>query len=133
MCPHCSHKLSLHHERVNYDVLVCNNDNCKFYLKNKALLQNNQAEHLKTNSNQYKLHYTFRLFDISMDLIEEQSSNDFIIHHSQYTLGLILTYYVNYGLSCRKTAQILEEIHDIKISHQTIIYYARAAAKLTEK
>lgn len=68
-----------------------------------------------------------------MDLIEEQSSNDFNIHHSQYSLGLILTYYVNYGLSCRKTAQILEEIHDIKISHQTIINYARAAAKLTEK
>lgn len=50
VCPHCSHKLYLHHECVTYDVLVCNNDNCKFYLKNKALLQNNQAEHLKTNT-----------------------------------------------------------------------------------
>ena len=33
-CSHCSHKLSLHHECGNYDVLVCNNDNCKFYIIN---------------------------------------------------------------------------------------------------
>ncbi len=111
-------------------------------MKNKQSLENNQAEHLKTNSNHYKLRYTFRLFDISFDQIKNETSHNFNIHskidlsnihHSQYTLGLILTYYVNYGLSCRKTAQIMEEIHDIKISYQTIINYAEAAAKLTEK
>jgi transposase-like protein len=54
------------------------------------------------------------------------------IHHSQYTLGLVLTYYVNYGLSSRKTARILYEVHGIKITHQTVINYAEAAASITE-
>lgn len=141
-CPHCYNKLMLHHERGSYDVLVCQNDNCKFYLKNKQLVKANQAEHLKINVNNYKLHYTFRLFDITFDQIKNESFHEFNInskinlnniHHSQYTLGLILTYYVNYGLSCRKTAQIMEEIHGIKLSRQTIVNYAEAAAKLTEK
>lgn len=140
-CPHCSNKLALHHERSSYDVLYCTNDNCKFYLKNKDDYEKNKAEHLKTFSNHYKLRYYFRLFNISFDQIKE-SSNFFNfdskidlnnIHHSQFTLGLILTYYVNYGLSCRKTAQILEEVHNIKISHQTVINYAEAAANLAER
>ena len=141
-CPHCSNKLFLHHERSGYDVLVCPNDNCKFYLNNKKLVKNNEAEHLRVNATTYKLRYTFRLFDIDFNQIKKESFTDFNInskidlkniHHSQYTLGLILTYYVNYGLSCRKTAQIMEEVHGIKISYQTVINYAEAAAKLTEQ
>lgn len=42
------------------------------------------------------------------------------IRHSKHVLGLALTYYINYGLSLRKTALVLYEVHDIKISHQTI-------------
>lgn len=141
-CPHCGYKLFLHHNRENYDVLVCSHDNCKFYLANKKLKDDNQAEHLKTYTNWYKLRYTFRLFNFNYKQIKDEDNKDFNInskidlnqiHHSQYTLGLILSYYTNYGLSSRKTAQIMEEIHDVKISHQTIINYAEAAAKLTER
>ena len=140
-CPHCGYKLFLHHERHNYDVLVCSNDFCPFYLKNKKLVENNQADTLKTNTNGFKLHYTFRLFNFTLDDIKQnESDTSYVnskfslnkIHHSSHTLGLILTYYVNYGLSSRKTAQILEEIHDIKISYQTVINYAEAAAQLVE-
>ena len=139
-CPHCSYKLFLHHDRLNYDVLVCQNDNCSFYLKNKKLKEANEAEHLKTNSGWFKLRYTFRLFDFKLSDIKEKSKlniqslvNLCKIRHSDYALGLILTYYVNYGLSSRKTALILKEVHDIKISHQTVVNYAEAVSALTEQ
>lgn len=139
-CPHCKNKLSLKHMRKHYDVLFCHNYTCKFYLKNKKLLSNDQAKHLETSSKSYKLHYHFRLFDFSLAQIKDlpgltiNSRVDLSkIQNSYYTLGLVLTYYVNYGLSSRKTSQILSEVHNIKISHQTVVNYAEAAASVLEK
>ena len=139
-CPHCTHKLFLHHERSGYDVYVCPNDDCKFYLKNKKLVENQEGEHLKVNSLNYKLKYTYRDFSIKLDELKKDKKYNITskidltnIRHSNYCLGLVLSYYVNYGLSSRKTAQILREIHDIDISHQTVRNYAEAAAVLTER
>lgn len=138
-CPHCSYKLYLHRERSNYDVLVCRNNNCSFYLKNKRLFKDNKADHLKTTSGSTKIRYSFRFFDFNLDAIK--ACKDFKIRskidlskirHSNFALGLVLTYYVNYGLSSRKTALIMREVHDIHISHQTVINYAEAVAVHTE-
>lgn len=138
-CPHCEVKLELHHERADYDVLKCKNNTCSFYLKNKKLLKSNQADHLKTNSKSFKLRYHFRLFNFSMKNIKDDmpfTINTKIdldkIHHSMYTVGLALTYYVNYGLSSCKTSKILYEVHGIRLSHQSVINYAEAAAFITE-
>ena len=138
-CPHCEYKLYLHHDRSHYDVLVCQNKTCPFYLRNKKLLKEDQANHLLINSKQFKLRYHFRLFDFNMTSLKDNihlSINPKVdldkIHHSKYTLGLALTYYINYGLSSRKTSQILKEIHGIKLSHQSIVNYAEAVAALTE-
>ncbi len=142
MCPHCNCKLFTHHKRNNYNVLVCSNNNCSFYIKNKKKLNNNDYEDLKTNSGGFKLRYTFRLFNFTFNEIKNDvNSSHYIeskinidkIHHSKYVLGLILTYYVNYGLSSRKTSQIMREIHGVKVSYQTVINYAEAAAKRIEK
>jgi len=138
-CPHCERKLELVRNRSDYNVLRCHSDNCPFYIKNKKLLKSGEAQHLKTTSNSYKLRYHFRLFDFNIAEIKDNlpfSINSKIdlskIHHSKYTLGLVLTYYVNYGLSSRKTSRILYEVHGIKISHQTIVNYAEATAAITE-
>lgn len=138
-CPHCDRLLDLKHIRFEYDVLVCPSSNCPFYLKNKSLLLIHQANHLKTSSNQFKLRYHFRLFDFNIADIREnlpfpiKSKVDLSkIHHSQYTVGLVLTYYVNYGLSSRKTSRIMEEVHGIKITNQTVVNYAEAVASITE-
>jgi hypothetical protein len=45
-----------------------------------------------------------------------------------HIMGLCLTYHVNLGLSSRKTAHALEEVHGIKISHNMIANYAMTAA-----
>jgi transposase-like protein len=138
-CPHCERKLSLQHDRKDYDVLMCHNYECPFYLKNKKLLNHEQADHLLTSSNHYKLRYHFRLFNFDMASLKDnvhlsiQSRVDLDkIHHSKYTLGLVLTYYINYGLSSRKTSQILKEVHGIKLSHQSIVNYAEAVGAITE-
>ncbi|WP_154889176.1 DDE-type integrase/transposase/recombinase [Longibaculum muris] len=89
------------------------------------------------NPSQFSLHYITRVFNASLDKLEkfqhkiEPSKIDLSrIRNSKHILGLVLTYYINYGLSLRKTALILYEIHDIKISHQTIANYAQAASHL---
>lgn len=138
-CPHCANKLQLQHNRSNYAVLKCPNDKCSFYIRNKRHLAQGKADHLKTNTNCYKLRYYFRLFDFSMtDILNNlpftinSKVNIDKIYHSKYTLGLILTFYVNYGLSSRKTAKIMAEIFNIIISHQTVVNYSEAVSGITE-
>jgi len=43
-------------------------------------------------------------------------------------MGLCLTYKVNLGLSLRKAAEVLKEIHGIHISHQQVANYCKTAA-----
>ncbi len=54
------------------------------------------------------------------------------IHFDSKVLGLVLTYYVNYGLSSRKTALILKEVHGLKISHQTVLNYANTVSTIVK-
>lgn len=138
-CPHCDRKLEPHHERQDYDVLMCHNYQCSFYLKNKKALKDGYAHHLMINDSQYKLRYHFRLFNFTLASLKDQNHLSIQskvdldkIHHSKYTLGLVLTYYVNYGLSSRKTSQILKEVHGLSLTHQTVVNYAEAVASITE-
>ncbi|MBU0580061.1 MAG: DDE-type integrase/transposase/recombinase, partial [Candidatus Margulisbacteria bacterium] len=50
------------------------------------------------------------------------------IHNSQNILGLVLTFYISFALSARKTALILKSVFNIDISFQTVLNYAEAAA-----
>lgn len=54
------------------------------------------------------------------------------IHFDHKVLGLILTYYVNYGLGTRKKALIMKQIHGVRISHKTIITYANGVSFLVK-
>ena len=44
------------------------------------------------------------------------------------SISLCLTYKVNLGLSFRKTAQALNDIHGISISHQQVANYCKTAS-----
>jgi transposase-like protein len=138
-CPHCDRKLAVQHLRKDYDVLMCHNYACSFYLKNKKSINADDADHLLINDFQHKLRYHFRLFNFTLASLKDQNHLSIQskvdldkIHHSKYTLGLVLTYFVNYGLSSRKTAQILKEVHDLNLTHQTVVNYAEAVAAITE-
>ena len=87
----------------------------------------------KYNPN-FKLHYQYREYHISADDLKSARpvSNTKVnlenIHHSYHTLGLVLTFSINLGLSSRTTRDALKGIFDISLSHQTIINYINSSA-----
>lgn len=89
----------------------------------------------------FKLHYIYRAFNLSFKKLKANSFTPYQkikspkvdlarIHASNHVLGLILTYRINYGLAARKVAKIMYDIHNVNISHQTIINYSNAAGHL---
>lgn len=138
-CPYCGHKLTAVHDRSGYTVYKCQNPTCSLYKSNLKKLSKQQKKEYKINPSKFTLHYITRIFDGSIKQLENftktvRASKVELrnIRANRHTLGLILTYYINYGLSLRKTALILREVHDIKISHQTVANYAEAVSHLIE-
>lgn len=136
-CPYCGQKLEKYHERENFTVYRCGNYKCSYYKHNLKALNRKEKKLYKKNPSAFKLHYITRVFSASIEQLEQlqatvmptkvQLSN---IRNSDQVLGLTLTYHINYGLSLRKTALILREVHDIAVSHQTVANYTKAASCL---
>ena len=131
-CPHCSRILEPIKSRKHFIIHKCRNLKCPYYLHN---LKKVDIEHLdeKHGKSKYKLHYIYREFTIDffkMDLssLPKNASSLNFKRHDSYTMSLCLTYRVNLGLSLRKTAQALRDIHGIKISHQQVANYCTTAA-----
>ncbi|QVK18146.1 DDE-type integrase/transposase/recombinase [Mycoplasmatota bacterium] len=136
-CPHCSKNLERIKDRNSYIIYKCRHKNCSFYLDKLKKLTPDQLKQFKKKPGKFKLHYNYRAFDINFDSLERDSMSNLNmkvdlanIRHSKHTLGLILTYYVNYGLSSRKTAAIMYDIHQVKISHQTVMNYANSVSTM---
>ncbi|AZR74311.1 transposase [Anoxybacter fermentans] len=134
-CPHCSKRLEKIKERKDYFIFKCKNDNCPFYLNNLASMSKEQKKRFKIAPHEFKVRYIYRQFNFDYKPLSKSSPaipdvDISKIHASPHTLGLILTYYVNYGLSSRNTASLMEDIHGIKISHQTVLNYAESVACL---
>ncbi len=136
-CPHCKSKLQIQHDRNGYVVYRCRNDNCSYY-KSSLLKRDNGDKSIKTITDSDRLRYHFRCFkfninDVSKPKLELQSKVKLKnIHHSEFILGTVLTAYINYGLSTRKTSRLIYDLFGVKISHQTVANYAEAAASLTQ-
>lgn len=141
-CPYCHHKLSPHHDRKNYTVYVCQNSKCSYYKEKKAKKEETEDwSSIMTSSKQFRYRYHYREFKFNMQEIRDYFDNPSFesgpvdlsrIHVDEHTLGLILTYYINYGLSSRKVAAILRDIHGISISHQTVRNYAESVSSLVK-
>lgn len=138
-CPHCGKALDQIKDRQSYFIYKCRYRQCSFYLNQLASMTEAQQKRFKKYPHEFKVHYIFRAFDLDLPTLDSNSLMEINspidlsrIRHSKHVLGLILTYYVNYGLSSRKTAMIMKDIHQIKISHQTIVNYANATAKVVQ-
>jgi len=136
-CPHCSSALFKWKQSKQSTIYKCPSYKCLHYLRNKTLLTDEETtmrDRQKYNPN-FKLHYQFREYHISpQDLITARPAMDSIvdlknIHNSYHTLGLVLTFSINLGLSSRVTRNALKGIFDISISHQTVINYVNSAAR----
>jgi len=132
-CPYCHHALFKWKERSEVTIYKCCNDSCPHRLR--ALNKLNHAERLirKRLSSQFKLCYQVREYHYSPNELEHscpyKSNVDLSkIHNSPNILGLILTFYVSFAMSARKTALILRSVFNINVSYQTVLNYAAAAA-----
>ena len=129
-CPHCNHALVHKKDRKHFVVHKCVNPECPYYLHSLKKVDKNDLE---SNKYKYKLHYIYREFQIDffrMDLnsLPKNASSLRFKKHDSYVMSLCLTYKVNLGLSLRKTAQALKDIHGITISHQQIANYCKTAS-----
>ena len=131
-CPHCSNTLVPKKNRKYFVIHKYVNPKCPYYLHN---LKKVDKQDLKQDygKNKYKLHYIYREFQVDffrMDLnsLPKNASSLKFSKHNQHVLSLCLTYRINLGLSLRKTAQALKDIHGIAISHQQVANYCKTAS-----
>lgn len=132
-CPHCSKTLEKIKERKDFDVFKCKNNQCSYYQKKLKGLSKEEKKQFKKDPQAFKMRYIFRLFKFDYKPLSKESPElpkvDLSkLYVSPHTLGLILTYHVNYGLSARKTAAIMNDIHGVSISHQSILNYENSVA-----
>jgi len=131
-CPHCMNTLVPKKDRKHFIVHKCINPKCPYYLRNlKKVDKEDLAEDY--GKNKYKLHYIYREFTIDffkMDIttLPKNASSLKFSKNNAYIMSLCLTYHVNLGLSLRKTAQAMKDIHNISISHQMVANYCKTAA-----
>ncbi|MBO0996130.1 DDE-type integrase/transposase/recombinase [Bacillus sp. SD088] len=134
-CPHCAKTLEKVKKRKDFSVFKCKNNDCSYYQKKLKTMSKKEKKRFKKDPQAFKVRYIFRQFHVDFLPLSKQSPelprvNLSKIHASAHTLGLILTYHVNYGLSARKTAAIMQDVHGVAISHQTILNYENSVALL---
>lgn len=136
-CPHCLKTLERIKERKDFYVYKCKNNDCSYYINNLNQMTTEDKSRFNQDSQAFKVRYIFREFDLNFDPLSKESPikpkvDLSRIYVSPHTLGLILTYHVNYGLSARKTAALMYDIHQVRITHQTILNYANSVALLAK-
>lgn len=132
-CPHCQKSLEKIKERKDFLVYKCKNDECTYYQANLRRMTQKDKRKYKQDPQSFKLRYIYRQFTIDFKPMSKESPQKpkvdlSRLYVSPHTLGLILTYRVNYGLPARKTAAIMKDIHGVSISHQSILNYENAVA-----
>lgn len=136
-CPHCLKTLERIKERKDFYVYKCKNNSCPHYMQKLNQMSREEKKRFEQDPQAFKVRYIYREFELDFDPLAKESpvkpTVDLSrIYASPHTLGLILTYYVNYGLSARKTAALMFDIHQVRITHQTILNYANSVALLTK-
>ena len=135
-CPHCSSALFKWKQSKQSTIYKCPKNKCPHYLRNKKQLTSEERamrDQQKYDPN-FKLHYQYREYHISPNDLKTarpiSCTNVDLknIHNSYHTLGLVLTFSINLGLSSRVTRDALKGIFDITISHQTVLNYINSAA-----
>jgi transposase-like protein len=114
-------------------IYKCDNDQCPCYLSRLKKLNQKEKKLQKAKSSQFKLRYQYREYHFTEQHLSHskpttakvQLEN---IHHSSDVLGLILAFHVSFAITARKTAYILQQIFNIRVSYQTVLNYTEAAA-----
>ena len=132
-CPFCYSKLSLIKKRKSFDVYRCHDVQCPYRKKKLSAMTSEQKALFKRSPHAFKLRFIYRKFHFDFTPLSKDNENPPKVDlpnitASPHILGLVLTYHVNYGLPLRKTAALMFDVHNVKISHQTIANYCNAVA-----
>ena len=132
-CPYCQHALFTWKQRKEVTIYKCCNDACPHRIQNINKLNEREKALTLTRSSQFKLSYQYREYhyqphELALPQPEPPAVNLRAIHNGPHILGLVLTFYVSFALSARKTALVLRSVFTIPISYQTVLNYAAAAA-----
>jgi len=132
-CPYCHHALFTWKQKKEVTIYKCCNDACPHRLQKMNKLNEREKALAKKRSSQFKLSYQYREYHYQPHELThagpQQPTVDLTrIHNAPNILGLILTFYVSFALSARKTALVLQSIFCIHLSYQTVLNYAAAAA-----
>jgi len=136
-CPHCGKALAEVKKRKDFLIYKCVNLKCSYYLNKLNSLSLEERTKFNNNPHEFKMHYIFRAFNFNFIPLANKSGpvpnvDLSKIYASPHLLGLVLSYHVNFGKSARETAAILREIHGVNISHQTVINYSHAVARVVK-
>jgi transposase-like protein len=137
LCPFCGQALSKKKDRKHFYIHKCVNKKCSFYLNSLTKLSPEDLAEYEKDKHKFKLHYIYRefttdFFDIDLSSMPKGATSLKFRNFSSHVMGLCLTYNVNLGISTRKTALALWEIHGVKISHVMVSRYAITAAALVK-
>jgi len=132
-CPHCMRTLEKGKQRKDFTVYKCRFDGCPHYQKRMNTMSAKEKRRFKKESHLFKMRYVYRQFTVDFKPLSKDSPKQPIVdlsrlYASPHTIGLILTYHVNYGLSARKTAIIMKDVHGVSISHQSVLNYVNSAS-----
>lgn len=135
-CPHCNRALYLWKKDGSKTIYKCGNKACPCYIKNLDNLNDKEKMLQKSGmSSQFKLAYQYREYHFTPAEIKTaqpvKTTHSFNrIHNTFNTVGLVLTYSVSCSFSSRLTRFIMQQVHCINISHQTVLNYQENAAYL---
>ena len=132
-CPYCHHALFPWKQKKEVTIYKCCNDQCLHRARQIEKLNAQEKTLRKKRSSQFKLSYQYREYHYQPHELTPTGPNQPTvdlarIHNGPHILGLILTFYVSFALSARKTALVLRSVFCIPISYQTVLNYAAAAA-----
>lgn len=133
LCPYCNKSLFLWKERDEAAIYKCGNKNCPHRISELNKLNPDEIKLRKERSSQFKINYQFREYHfqpcqlkIAQPLKPKVDLNR--IHNDMNVFALILTLHISYAVTARKTAHMLRNIWNIKVSYQTVLNYVQIAA-----
>jgi putative transposase len=132
-CPYCHHALFQWKQKKEVTLYKCCNDQCLHRARQIEKLNGREKTLRIKRSSQFKLCYQYREYHYQPHQLtptgpQPPTVNLARIHNGTHILSLILTFYVSFALSARKTALVLRSVFCIPISYQTVLNYAAAAA-----
>ncbi len=132
-CPYCGCALFRWKSRKEVTIHKCCNDNCQYRINALSKLNASEQALRKKQNTHFKLCYQYREYQFKANQLTHSAPlvptvDISKIHNSQNILGLILTFFISFANSARKTALILRSVFNISVSYQTVLNYAEAAA-----